>query len=406
MSHYDAIVVGGGPAGSLTAWHLATAGCRVLVLEAKAFPRAKACGGGLQARVIPELPLDIGSVVRGRLSDVTLTFGLRDAHTRQHSDTLVYTVLRSEFDEHLLRCAQQAGAVIRERTRVNSLSIADNGRVTVVTDNGSLSADCLVGADGANSVVRNQFNARETYFWQAAVYCEVPEHLIDPRVIERQRMYLDWGTLPSGYAWAFPKDGFVNVGTGAPVQYGRHLRQYASAFVHSLGLLRPGAAEQLTFTGHQLPTLTSQSQVAHRSVLLVGDAAGLVEPFTGEGLFFACQSASIAARSILKALSSGVRDLSSYSSELLPAVKTELACSRALLRFSTIFPKRVYHLFRSNDQAWRTLCRVLRGEESFQQLAGEMLGPLRIAAKAVDAVSALIEPMIMRTRMPARPFAG
>jgi flavin-dependent dehydrogenase len=141
--------------------------------------------------------------------------------------------------------------------------------------------------------------------------------------------------------------------------------------------------------------------VANRSVLLVGDAAGLVEPFTGEGLFFACRSAAIAAKSIVRALSSGVRDFSSYSAELLPPVRAELACSRALLRFSTIFPKRVYQLFRNNDHAWRTLCRVLRGEERFQQLAAEILGPMRVASRAIDAVSRLVEPVVMRTRTPS-----
>jgi len=400
-SDYDAIVVGGGPAGSLTAYHLACAGLRVLVLEAKTFPRPKACGGGLQARVLAALPLDIGPVVRGRISDVTLTFGLKGAHTRRSSEAIVYTVLRSEFDDHLLRCAQLAGAAVRERARVRSIVIADDGRVTVTTDEGSLTADCLVGADGANSVVRKQLSERESYFWQAAVYCEVPQELVAPQVIEQQRMCLDWGTLPSGYAWAFPKEGFVNVGAGAPVELARHLRDYASAFVRSLRLLRSGAETKLTFTGHQLPTLTSRSRVANRSVILVGDAAGLVEPFTGEGIFFACQSAALAAKAILRALSSGVRDLGSYSAELLPAVRQEMACSRTLLRFSTIFPRRVYQLFRNNDCAWRTLCRVLRGEGSFQELAGEVLGPLRLATRAVDAVASVIEPMIMRSRMPA-----
>jgi len=394
-------VVGGGPAGSLTAFHLAKAGLRVLVLEARTFPRPKACGGGLQARIIPELPLDIRPVVRGSISDITLTFALGGPHTRTNSETIVYTVLRSEFDEHLLRRAQDAGAQIRESARVRSLTIAADGRVTVVTDDGPVTADCLVGADGANSVVRNQLNPREAYFWQAAVYCEVPERLVAPDVLEQRRMCLDWGTLPSGYAWAFPKDGFVNVGAGAPVALAKHLREYASVFVRSLGILKSGSLDQVTFTGHQLPTLTSRSRVANRSVLLVGDAAGLVEPFTGEGLFFACRSAAIAAKSIVRALSSGVRDFSSYSAELLPPVRAELACSRALLRFSTIFPKRVYQLFRNNDHAWRTLCRVLRGEERFQQLAAEILGPMRVASRAIDAVSRLVEPVVMRTRTPS-----
>jgi flavin-dependent dehydrogenase len=144
--------------------------------------------------------------------------------------------------------------------------------------------------------------------------------------------------------------------------------------------------------------LTSRSRVADRSVLLVGDAAGLVEPFTGEGIFFACQSAAIAARTITGALASGVRDLTSYSSELLAAVRGEITCSRAMVRLAVLFPERVYRLFRNSDRAWRTFCRVLRGEETFQHLAADMLGPMRVAAKAVDVVSRLVEPAILRKK--------
>src|SRR5581483_9759411 len=97
-----------------------------------------------------------------------------------------------------------------------------------------------------------ELNPREAYFWQAAVYCELPERLIAPDVLEQRRMCLDWGTLPSGYAWAFPKDGSVNVGAGAPVALAKHLREYASVFVRSLGLLKSGSLDQVTFTGHQL----------------------------------------------------------------------------------------------------------------------------------------------------------
>lgn len=406
-SHYDAIVVGGGPAGSLTAYHLAKAGLRAAVLDSKSFPREKACGGGLQVRVIRELPLDIAPVTRGTINDVTLTFGLRHPHTRTSTEPIVHTVLRSEFDEYLLRCAEAAGAAVRERVRVRGFELATNGRVTLNTDTGSLTADCLVGADGANSIVRNELNARENYFWQAAVYCEIPERLIAPGAIDQRRMCLDWGTLPSGYAWAFPKEGFVNVGAGGPVHLAKHMRLYAARFLEATNLVRQGALEQVRFTGHQLPTLTRRSRVAHRSVLLVGDAAGLVEPFTGEGLFFACRSAAIAAKSITHALTLGVRDLTSYSSDLLAAVRGEIASSRAMLRLAVLFPERVYRLFRNSDLAWRTFCRVLRGEEAFQKLAADMLGPMRIAGKAVDAVSRLIEPAILRRKsFPALAAAG
>jgi len=406
-SQYDVIVVGGGPAGSLTAWHLAKAGLRVLILEAKSFPRVKACGGGLQVRVMQAMPLDIAPVVRGTIHDVTLTFGLRGAHTRHYAEPLVHTVLRSEFDEHLVRMAQTAGAVLRERICVRNYNAGADGRVTVQTDQGQFTADCLVGADGANSVVRAELNSRETYFWQTALYAEVPEHLIDPKAIDRQRMCLDWGTLPSGYAWAFPKDGFVNVGAGGPTRLARELRPYILRFLEANRLVRPEALAQIRFTGHQLPTWTRRARLARGSVVLVGDAAGLVEPLTGEGIYFACESAAIAARAITRALKAGARDFTAYSGDLLSAVRGELLSARMLMRLSLMFPARMYALFRDNDQAWRTFCRVLRGECSFQDLRNEILGPLRMASAVVDFISRMLESRLLdrKTALTCPPLA-
>lgn len=404
--HYDVIVVGGGPAGSLTAWHLSKAGLRVAILEAKSFPRMKACGGGLQVRVMRAMPMDIAPVLRGTIRDVTLTFGLQGAHTRRYAEPLVHTVLRSEFDEHLARMAQAAGAVFRERVSVKNYEIAAGGRVTVHTNEGDFTADCLVGADGANSVVRGELNSRETYFWQTAIYCEIPEHLIENRAIDQQRMCIDWGTLASGYAWAFPKDGFVNVGAGAPSLLARELRPYVSRFLEANRLVRPEALGQLRFSGHQLPTWTRRARLAGGSVVLVGDAAGLVEPFTGEGIYFACESAAVAARTITRALKAGVRDFTAYSAELLSSVRGELVSSRMLMRLSLLFPSKMYWLFRENDHAWRTFCRVLRGECSFQELRNEILGPMRVASAAVDFMLRMLESRLLDRKMPLAPVSA
>ena len=404
-SHYDVIVVGGGPAGSLTAWHLCKAGLRVVILEAKSFPRMKACGGGLQVRVMQAMPLDIAPVLRGAINDVTMSFGLHGAHTRHYAEPLVHTVLRSEFDEHLVRMAQAAGAVIRERVCVRDYQVAADGRVTVNTDQGEFVADCLVGADGANSVVRGELNARETYFWQTAIYCEIPEQLIERHAIDQQCMSIDWGTLPNGYAWAFPKDGFVNVGAGGPSRLARELRPYVMRFLEASRLVRPEATGQLRFTGHQLPTWTRRARVAGGSVVLVGDAAGLVEPFTGEGIYFACESAAIAARTIARALRGGVRDFTSYSADLLASVRSELISSRMLMRLSLMFPAKMYRLFRDNDRVWRAFCRVLRGECSFQDLRNEILGPMRVASAALDFLSRVMESRLL-DRKTLAPVSG
>jgi geranylgeranyl reductase family protein len=385
--HFDVIVVGGGPAGAMTAYHLAGGGLRVAVLEAKLFPRDKACGGGLQVRVARRIPVDITPIVRGTMRQMSLTYGMKDAHTRRYSDPLVYTVLRSEFDQHLLRCAEAAGATVFEGTIAQSFEFASDGRLTVETPQGRFTADCLVGADGANSRVRPLLGSREDYFWQAAVYCEVPEQLLNANEVAWDCMKVDWGTLPSGYAWAFPKNGYVNIGAGGPKDIAKHLKTYAARFAESTRLVKTGFAGQLKFVGHQLPTLTRRARLANRNVLLVGDAAGLVEPFTGDGISFACESAQIAARCIARALGSGVCDLRAYSDDILRVAGPELFSSRKLLSLSVAFPRQIYRLFRYNDRVWQTFCRVLRGEDSFEKLKRDVLGPFQFASKMVDWVT-------------------
>jgi len=394
---FDVIVVGGGPAGSMTAYFLAKSGIRTALLDASTFPRTKACGGGLQARTLLDIPFDLSHLFRGTMYRMSLSFGLREFWTRGYPEPLVYSVLRSEFDHYLVQCARTAGACVYEASLVRGVTVTD-GAVTVRTDGEEFHAQLLVGADGANSVVRSTLNSRQSYFWQAAVYCEIPEEYVNPEAFSADAMRVDFGTLPSGYAWVFPKLGSVNVGAGAPVTMARHLRKYVGEFIDNARLLKESCKDRINFVGHQLPTLTAGVRLSARRMLLVGDAAGVVEPFTGDGISFACKSARIAADSIFRALNSADLDLTRYHDQLLSLMGAELLWSRKLLAISVAFPKLIYRLFRSNDLVWQTFCKTLRGEESFHRLKKDVLGPFEFAWKAIDLFTQVRERMILSSK--------
>ncbi len=384
MNRYDVIIVGAGPAGSMSAFHLAKAGARVLVLDAQRFPREKACGGGVQQRAAQRIPFDFSSVVRGKLSGVELTFNFGQNCLRTYPEHLVYSVLRSEFDQFLLDQAIQAGARVQHGVKVTSVS-SEQLSATVRTNAGDLNARYVIGADGANSVVGRVLNRRDNYFWQAALYCEVPDEYLAENCIAHTNMRVDWGTLPSGYAWIFPKHGSANIGVGCPAALGRMLRPYLMNFINTEGVLKPFALQSLRFKGHQLPTLTTRTVLENSSILLVGDAAGLVEPFTGDGISQACHSAGLAAESILDSLDDKCAQRT-YTQKVLREIGSELIWSRKLLSLAVTFPHALYRAFKINDRVWDTFCRVLRAEESFKSVKAAALGPLELLWTPIEFI--------------------
>ena len=367
---YDVVVVGGGPAGSLTAYRLARAGASVLLIDSKKFPRIKPCGGGLQHRALTHIPFDVGGVCRGTLSDISFSFKLQRRFHRKHAGALVHTVVRSDFDAFLLQQAVTAGAEVLQGVRVLAVNqVASQSEITSTA--GRFVARFVVGADGANSIVARSLTPRSSYFWQAAIYSEVSEDEVDRERVQSDTMRIDWGTLPSGYGWVFPKQGFINIGVGCPLNLGKMLRPYLSRFLAHEGILRCGC--HTSIVGHQLPTLTERTTIEGKTTILTGDAAGLVDPLTGDGISNACHSAEIAARFIVDKL--GSNNDTSYQRLIHEAIGEELQWSRLLLSLAVVFPKLLYNSFQSSERVWSCFCRTLRGESTFRELASAVLGP-------------------------------
>lgn len=397
---WDVVVAGGGPAGAMTAWHLAKAGLKVAVLDASRFPRDKACGGGVQARTEPWIPFEWKSVVKASIHRADFTYRLASRFSREYPEPLVHCVLRSEFDAHLLGAAREAGAKVFESVRVNSVDPRPGG-VLLNTTLGEVRARYVVGADGANTVVGQTLNARDSFFWQAAIYLEIPVAPGHAKRLTQDSLRIDWASLPSGYAWIFPKRETVNIGAGCPVALAKALRHYLRSFLLAEELFETAVVEKLKPVGHLLPTLTQKTVPAGRGLFLVGDAAGLVEPLTGEGISYACHSASLAARSIVTSFGTEAEASESYRRGLQKEIGVDLALARRILSFGVSFPRLFYWAFRHSDDVWITFCKVLRGETTFEQLRNRILGPLKVLGSSIDAMVARAE----RRRM-AMPFSG
>jgi len=292
MEIFDVAIVGGGPAGSSCAAFCALAGLRALVLEREKFPREKVCGDCLNPScwsVLEHLGLaqQVRALPHSKLESVEFIAidGHRVIVDLPNGEQCEISVKRCLFDDVLLKRARDVGAQVREETTVTSL--ANNGNWKIETATGeSFSAQVLVGADGRNSTVARLCNllphpARERVALQAHV--PLPQNF-------GRRIVLQF--LPQGYSGQAPvNDAELNlclVGTPPTIS---ELRQWAQRHFEI-------AADQSWRT--ITPLTRSPVPCRHENLFFVGDAARVVEPFTGEGIYYALRSGELAAAAIGK----------------------------------------------------------------------------------------------------------
>jgi len=299
------IVVGAGPAGAWAAYTLARAGARVAILDAS-HPREKPCGGGVTGRALAlvgealdaaALPASVIETARftDSASRRSATVPLEALGVSPASSLIVAS--RRVFDARLLDAARQAGAA-PVAARATDLAV-DAGGVRVETDAGAFHAPFLIGADGANSLVRrrvarplrrDQLSAATGYFAHGATSREI--------VIEIT-------SDPPGYIWSFPRPDHLAIGICAQADAGVSVGALRSATAAWIQSTRVAGNAVLTPYSWPIPSLRAadfaQLTLAGPRWCLAGDAAGLVDPITREGIFFALQSGAFAAQSAMSA---------------------------------------------------------------------------------------------------------
>ena len=310
-ARWDAVVVGAGPGGSIAALVLARAGARVALVDKAAFPRDKACGdliGPRGVRVLEELGVSVPDAGQGADLLVVGPSGNRSrlpAFAGRSYAGHGIVVPRLAFDDALRRAAIASGAH-PVRARISAVEQAPGGpvRALIAGDGSRFAADVIIGADGALSPVARLAGMLDSgaALWGFAIRAYVPAEVPLPLLVlldaERRRIF-------PGYGWLFPgADGAANVGIGVGLGHQRQQAQLRGEMDRFCSMLRAagdlaGEAQRGSVIGGWLRMGGTGTPPAAGNVLLVGDAAGLVNPLQGEGIAPAMVSARLAARAVL-----------------------------------------------------------------------------------------------------------
>ncbi|MDI6734737.1 MAG: geranylgeranyl reductase family protein [bacterium] len=385
QKQYDVIIVGSGPAGAIAAYELAKRGVKPLILEKETLPRYKTCGGSIQFKVTKYLPFDISSVVEDVIYGVIFSHQFQDEFNRKSDEPLMYCVMRDRFDSFLVNKAIEQGAILIDGQRVTEIQISKE-QVIVTTIDYELSCQVIIGADGANSIVAKSLNLMQGVPRSLGIQSEIT---VDEKILFDQKGYarLDWGTLPSGYAWLFPKAKQFSVGVGGPIIIGRELKSYYSRFREYLNLLN---SKTNSFRGHLLPFRPPKMSICKERGLLVGDAAGLIDAFTGEGIFQAIISSQMAASVVYDYLNKKSDNLSKYEELIDIQLMPELLSARLCLHLFNCFSRRFHIYMKTHERPWNAFCRILRGEKTFRSIKNE-LGPFQFLWDPIDKITTMIE---------------
>ena len=372
MEHFDVLVVGAGPAGSAAAIHLVRGGARVLLADRASFPRDKPCGGGLTGRALRHAPCDVDPVVEHVVDRFVLRARYGRCVTRRGKSPLIRMTQRRRLDLHLAEQAAATGADFRDGVRVEDLEVGDDG-VAAIVGGSAVRASFVVGADGANGLVARSAELGEGIVRGVALEANVRWGTLDPAPY-RETAWVELGVVPGGYGWVFPKGDHANLGVGGWLDEGPRLRAHLDQLAREHGL-DPRALTDVR--GHRLPMRRLGAPAARGRVLLVGDAAGLVDPLSGDGIYEAFVSARLAADAILAGRPDG------YERALSASLDRHAGASWKAKRAADRFPRACLWAVRAPG-VFDAVAGLLRGDLAHPSEARRLARPpLRVLSRLV-----------------------
>ena len=319
-------------------------------------------------RAVKQLPVSVEPVVEDRITRVSCRLRYGRVMGRASDQVLCLMTQRRRLDALLVEKAADAGADFRDGVRVGIESERE-----LRVDGEPVRVDTLIGADGANGITARTLGLGGNIVNGVALEGNATYDALPPGDW-RGRLVLELGIVPGGYGWIFPKGDHVNVGVGGWGEEGPRLREHLRVLCEHYGL----DLDQLTqVRGHRLPMRRPQTKLGRGRALLVGDAAGVLDPVSGDGIYEACVTGRLAAEHVL------AESLDEYEAavhrELDPLASAGWGAKKALDRF----PRAVFTLMRL-PATWPVLEKLMLGEVAHP---GEAKGVGRAAMKLIQSLS-------------------
>ncbi|AKG22403.1 geranylgeranyl reductase family protein [Calothrix sp. 336/3] len=361
---YDCIIVGAGPAGGTAAYHLAKQGRSVLVIEKEPLPRYKACGGGVSPAIAQWFDFDFSPAISTKADTIRCTWKMADpVESALGTPEPVWMVKRDVFDHFLVQQAQSKGAELKDNTEVTGIEFqSDHWQVN--TKNGAFSGKYLIAADGAKGPMAKWLGFKERKL-RLAESVEVSANTSGNQVAE-----FEFGLVKNGYLWNFPKaDSYsISVGSfigGDPQDYRKQLQEYCQ----TLGLDFKGAK---TYT-HAMCLWNGNQTLHTQNAVIAGEAAAIVDPFTGEGIRPSMFTGMLAADAVHQSLSGDRAALEKYSDAVNEQWGTEMAWAQKLAGIFYRFPGVGYKVGVKRPTAVGMMGKILCGELRYGDVAGRAI---------------------------------
>lgn len=380
---YDVTIVGAGPAGSTTAKFLAEKGFKVLLIDKNKFPRDKPCGGGLSSRVLDRFRyVDNWDFIESYgYGGIAFSSSLKYKLEMEEDKPIVAMALRKNFDYKLVKLAVKNGAVLEDGKTVEDTKILKDKVKIFLDDGSSIDSEILVGADGVWSTVAKKMGLRQKNI--KIGICVLQEYKLDEETLDRffgkSRFCYTHTRFQDldGYGWVFPKKEHLNIGVGEILTHRgsstkNNLLKVYEEYIKTLkkDKIIPENIKVEKCKGGALPVVPLEKTYCDR-VILVGDAAGFINPISGEGIYYAMSSGEIAASIISEALEKGKTN-EQFLSKYQKAWKKDFGKDLNLL-YQTVKKRGINSnekLFRvaSNDKKLsELLIKVVMGQLSLQK---------------------------------------